>query len=52
MLPHIVGDAATELVLNVKGQAKELQPIDLAKEPELAELVNHVEVGDLTATPG
>lgn len=48
----IVGDAATELVLNVKGQAKELQPIDLAKEPELAELVNHVEVGDLTATPG
>lgn len=43
----VVRDAGTEHALNVKGQAKKLQPIDLTKEPELAALLEHVDVDDL-----
>lgn len=43
----VFGDAASELVFNVKGQAKELQPIDLTREPELAQLLAHIDMDDM-----
>jgi hypothetical protein len=45
--PDVVNDASSELVVNIKGQAKELHPIDLAREPELAQLVEHVDADEL-----
>jgi hypothetical protein len=45
--PDVVRDAASELVVNAKGQAKELHPIDLTREPELAQLVAHIDADDL-----
>ncbi|MDQ3895948.1 MAG: hypothetical protein M3326_01650 [Actinomycetota bacterium] len=49
---RIVQDTATDLRINVKGQAKELQPIDLSKEPELAALVAQVDMADLAGPDG
>jgi hypothetical protein len=46
--PDVVQDAASDLLLNVKGQAKELHPINLTNEPELAQLVAHIDADDLT----
>jgi hypothetical protein len=51
--PQVVVDAASELVVDVKGRAKELHPVDLSREPDLAELVQRIDVEELTsATPG
>ena len=44
----VVNDTATELVLNQKGSAKELTPVVLNKEPELANLVGIVDFAELT----
>lgn len=50
--PQVVVDAASELVVNVKGRAKELHPIDLAREADLARLVQRIDAEELTsATP-
>ena len=36
---RILNDSSTELLLTQKGQAKELQPLDLTAEPDIAELL-------------
>jgi hypothetical protein len=45
--PDVIRDTASEFVANVKGQAKELHPIDLTKEPELAQLIELVDADEL-----
>jgi hypothetical protein len=47
----ICDDASTELVTNQVGRTKELGPIDLAKEPELAQLLGAVDLAELATTP-
>jgi hypothetical protein len=44
---QVVNEAASELLLNQKGRTKELQPLDLAHEPELKELLGRIELDDL-----
>ncbi|MFB9902391.1 hypothetical protein [Allokutzneria oryzae] len=43
----IVHDAATELVVDLKRTTRELLPIDLVKEPAIADLMARVEIGEL-----
>jgi hypothetical protein len=45
---RVAHDTASELTANLKGTAQELAPIDLAAEPELAELVAQVDLAGLT----
>lgn len=47
----IVEDAATELVLNARGVTRELKPLDLRHEPELAALLHRIEPGELGQLP-
>lgn len=44
---RIVHDASTDLVVKPVGQAKELGPIDLLHEPELAKLIEAVDLNEL-----
>lgn len=43
----VLNDVSSELLVRQRGAARELQPLDLAKEPELAELLTKVDVEDL-----
>jgi hypothetical protein len=45
----IVNDVSVDKVLNQRGRSKDLSPIDLADEPELAHLVQAVDLDELTA---
>lgn len=45
--PTILADVADELVLNQKGAAKSLSPLDLTKEPELAQVVAAIDFEEL-----
>lgn len=44
---RIVADTSTDLLFRGVGQAKELAPLDLTKQPELAALLNAVDLDDL-----
>src|SRR5207253_8748809 len=44
---RIVSDTSTDLLLRSVGQAKELAPLDLSKQPELAGLLGAVDLDDL-----
>ncbi|MEU5529275.1 DUF4236 domain-containing protein [Micromonospora chersina] len=44
----IVNDTSTELVLNQRARTGELQPLNLATEPALAELLSAVDLAELT----
>jgi hypothetical protein len=44
----IVGDASDELVVSYKGATKTISPLDLATEPDVAQLVSAIELDDLT----
>ncbi len=44
---RIVADASTHLFAHSVGQAKELAPLDLTKQPELAALLSAVDLDDL-----
>jgi len=44
---RVVNDASTERLLIQKGATQELTPIDLAKEPQLAEVVAAVDFEEL-----
>ncbi|WP_143056091.1 hypothetical protein [Pedococcus cremeus] len=44
---HVLADAATELVINRKGAAKVLTPLDLGQEPDIARVLERVDVGEL-----
>lgn len=46
---EIVDDTSTEMVVNFKGQAKEIQPLDLTSQPELAALVAQLDLAELTS---
>jgi hypothetical protein len=46
----IVNDVSVDRVLNQRGRSMELSPIDLANEPELARLVQAVDLDELTAS--
>jgi len=46
---QIVDDTGTELLVSFKGQAKEMQPVDLAGHPELAALVGQLDLAELTS---
>ncbi|MCW2503921.1 MAG: hypothetical protein JWO79_2205, partial [Actinomycetia bacterium] len=43
----IVNDVSTERVINQRGRSNELAPIDLTAEPELAALIDAVDLGGL-----
>jgi hypothetical protein len=43
---QIVNDASSELIMKQRGQAKQLQPVDLNGEPELANLIKSVDFDD------
>jgi hypothetical protein len=45
--PTILADIADELVMNQKGAAKTLTPLDLTKEPELAQVVAAIDFDEL-----
>jgi hypothetical protein len=45
----VLNDTKTDLVISQKGQAKEITPLDLTAEPELADLLACVDVTELTA---
>jgi hypothetical protein len=44
---RVVNDASTDKILLHKGVTREIMPIDLAKEPQLAAVVRAVDLGDL-----
>ena len=44
---QVVDEVSTEQILVQKGATRQLMPIDLAKEPELAEMVGAIEFEDL-----
>jgi hypothetical protein len=44
---HVLADAATELVINRKGAAKVLSPLDLRQEPEIAGVLERIDLGEL-----
>jgi hypothetical protein len=47
-----MNDCSEELIISEKGAAKELQPIDLRAEPELAQALQSIDFGDLgTSAP-
>jgi hypothetical protein len=45
----VLNDTNSELLINQKGQAKEIQPLDLTAEPELIELLSRVDAEALAA---
>lgn len=45
---QVVNEASSELILVQKGVTKQLAPIDLAKEPELATVIDAIDFEDLT----
>jgi hypothetical protein len=47
----IANDNTSELLLNPRARTGELLPLNLATEPALAELINAVDLAELTATP-
>ncbi|OKI64362.1 DUF4236 domain-containing protein [Micromonospora sp. CB01531] len=47
----IVNDTTSELLLNPRARTGELLPLNLATEPALAELINTVDLAELTAAP-
>ncbi|MGC1210820.1 MAG: hypothetical protein WA890_06060 [Micromonospora sp.] len=46
----IVNDISSELLLNPRARTGELLPLDVAAEPALAELINAVDLAELTDT--
>jgi hypothetical protein len=47
--PSIINAAAREQLVNQKGRARELYPIDLAKEPNIAALLQSVDLETMVA---
>lgn len=47
---QVVNDTSTDLRINQKGAAKELVPLDLAGEPDLAAVVDAVDIEDLAGS--
>lgn len=45
--PQVVNEASSELILVQKGATRQVMPIDLAKEPELAGMLDTIEFEDL-----
>jgi hypothetical protein len=48
----ILNDASTELLVEQKGAAKELQPLELASHPDVAHVVEVIDFDDFTAKGG
>lgn len=46
---QVVGDAASELIRNEKGQSRSLYPIDLSQQPAIARFIEAVDLTDLAA---
>lgn len=47
--PQIVTDVATNVMVNLKGAAKEIQPLDLAKEEALASVLSSFDTSELVS---
>ena len=47
--PRVVNDVASDLLNNQRGRSQEFGPIDLAKEPELQQLIRAVDLTELVA---
>ncbi|MBG6141589.1 hypothetical protein [Longispora fulva] len=45
----VATETSTDLLVKLRGQAREMQPIDLTSEPEIASLIRAVDVTELTA---